>query len=66
MVDNVISFVQAKEDREKRSDAEILLSIGRMLQKIEDDELRETLLSAWRSASITFFASPYALPEPSV
>jgi len=57
----IISFEAAKLERKKKSVAAALVEIGRLIQQIEDDELREKLGEAWRNASITFFASPFSL-----
>jgi len=61
MDDKVVPFEAAKRKSGKRSTAATLVEIGRLIQQIEDDELREQLTEAWRSATITFLASPSSL-----
>lgn len=62
MADKVVHFLRGRKGR--KSDAAKLVEIGRLIQQIEDEGLREYLGDAWRSASITFFASPFCLGSP--
>jgi len=56
--EKIVSFEAARREKEKKSDAATLVRIGRLIDELDNQEAKESLLEAWSAASAKFFASP--------
>lgn len=53
MVDKIISFAKARENRD---DVALLVSIGQLIRKLEDPEAKAKLKGAWLEVAADLFS----------